>query len=88
MKALAVVISGLLLASPGLAQATEAPSANGQEQTSTASTEQTATESQAEEAEGSERRICRRVGDRTASLTAGRRVCMTAQQWRNHNRRD
>lgn len=88
MKAFAIVISGLLLASPGLAQATDGNAeANGQEQSSTTSTEQSRNES-AEEGEGSERRICRRVGDRTASLTAGRRVCMTAQQWRNYRQRD
>ncbi len=88
MKAFAVVISGLLLASPSLAQAAEGNSeTNGQEQSSNTSTEQQRTGSE-EEGEGSERRICRRVGDRTASLTAGRRVCMTAEQWRNFRRRD
>ena len=88
MKAFAVVISGLLLASASLAQATEGNSeSNGQEQSSNTSTEQQRADSE-EEGEGSERRICRRVGDRTASLTAGRRVCMTAEQWRNARRRD
>lgn len=88
MKAFAVVISGLLLASPALAQANDGNSqTTGQEQSSTTSTEQSGTEA-AEEGEGAERRICRRVGDRTASLTAGRRVCMTAEQWRNARRRD
>ncbi|HEX8641492.1 MAG TPA: hypothetical protein VF704_10110 [Allosphingosinicella sp.] len=87
MKAFAVAISCLLLASPGLAQATEGNTTNGQEPTTTASNQQSRSDD-TEEGEGGERRICRRVGDRTASLTAGRRVCMTAEQWRNARARD
>jgi hypothetical protein len=87
MKVLAVVISGLFLSAPALAQASDTPEGQN-EHSSTARTDQSTEQprTEAEEAEGGERRICRRVGDRTASLTAGRRVCMTAQQWRNSRR--
>ncbi|HWT12168.1 MAG TPA: hypothetical protein VN231_05405 [Allosphingosinicella sp.] len=84
MKAFAVVISGLLLSAPALAQASDG---NTQGTPEESRTEQPQNVREAEAGEGGERRICRRVEDNTGSLTAGRRVCMTAQQWRNYNRR-
>ena len=42
--------------------------------------------STAGEAEGGERRICRRVETATGSRMSYRRMCMTADQWRNFNR--
>ena len=85
MKAFAVVISGLLLSSPALAQAADG---NQQGSSDRPRTEQSRDQGEAQSEEPGERRICRRVEDETGSLTSGRRVCMTAQQWRNYYRRD
>lgn len=39
------------------------------------------------ESDDGERRICRRVETDSASRMATRRLCLTARQWREHQRR-
>ena len=91
MKAFVVVISGVLLSSAAFAQTNDGDMSGGSAAISTGTTEAsddasaTADESQAQ---GGERRICRRVEIGTGSRTSARRMCMTAAQWRNFNRGD
>ena len=88
MKAFAVLISGLLLASPAFAQPTPGPSEAGattglSEQGGGAATDNGnpgATPSDAD------RPICRRVIADPSSRMGNRRVCMTAAQWRESQR--
>jgi len=44
--------------------------------------------SQGGETEEGERRICRRVETDSASRMATRRLCLTARDWREHQRRN
>ncbi|HEV2867438.1 MAG TPA: hypothetical protein VGX37_13085 [Allosphingosinicella sp.] len=85
MKALTVVISALFLAAPMLAQASETPEADTN--SSTARTEQSTAPTEAQGQDDPDRRICRRIEENTGSRTSGRRVCLTAEQWRNYNAR-
>ena len=81
MRALAVVISGLLLATPAFAQPTGDASSNGGSDPATNST------ASAPE-EDPNRRICRRVDTNTGSRVPYRLICMTAREWRaEENRR-
>ncbi|HYD38580.1 MAG TPA: hypothetical protein VEA60_13270 [Allosphingosinicella sp.] len=87
MKAFVVAVAGLLLAAPAVAQLT------GESSTGTTGSSQSVEErlDEAEasaNAEGGEtpRRICRRVDTATGSRMNYRRVCLTADQWRNFYR--
>jgi hypothetical protein len=86
MKAFVVVISGLLLAAPAVAQVNNGGTMSGSGASlSTGSSE--LAEGAAEEAgEGENRRICRRVETASGSRMSYRRLCMTARQWRDFNR--
>jgi hypothetical protein len=92
MKVFIALISGVLLSSAAIAQHEHgASTAGGNEAASEPATErssgQTTNAPANAEAEGAERVICRRV-DRSESRLARQRVCMTAGQWREHNRND
>lgn len=86
MKTFAVVISSLLLAAPALSQASGAD-------TNSSSGDRTERESRAESNDSArpaateERRVCRRLAGATGTRTDNPRVCMTAEQWRAHDRR-
>ena len=75
MRALAVVISGFLLATPALAQPTGNAGTNGGSD-SASNSAATAPE------EDPNRRICRRVDTNTGSRVPYRLICMTAREWR------
>ena len=89
MKAVAFVISGLLLASPALAQPTpgtaEAGAAAGLPEQGGAAAENGAAPATAA-ATDENRPICRRVIADPSSRMGNRRVCMTAAQWRESQR--
>jgi hypothetical protein len=89
MKAFAVVITGLLLASPALAQPTpgtaEAGATAGLPDQGGAAAEN-ATAPAADAASDENRPICRRVIADPSSRMGNRRVCMTAAQWRQSQR--
>ncbi len=93
MKVFVALISGVLLSSAAIAQHEHgASTGGGNEAASEPSTERSAGQTNASapanaEADGAERVICRRV-DRSESRLARQRVCMTAAQWREHNRND
>jgi len=87
MRGFVVVMSGLLLATPGLAQASEDGAAtNGTQPTQTAT--QTTNSSSATAGDDNERQICRRIDTNTGSRVPWRRVCMTERQWRAFNRQN
>jgi hypothetical protein len=80
MRAFAVVFSGLLLAAPVAAQPTgDANAAAASEAATTNSIEE-------EPEEDLDRRVCRRIETNTGSRVPHRLVCMTARQWRAHDR--
>lgn len=85
MKTVVVAISAFLLAAPALAEApggaTGHDSATASE---TATTSETGTAAQAEDQ--AERKICRKIELATGSRTNSRRLCLTAEQWRNFSR--
>ena len=87
MRAFVVVISGLLLAAPGLAQASEDNATTNATQPS-----QTATppnnSSSAVAGEDGELQICRRVETNKGSRVPWRRLCMTERQWRAYDRQN
>ena len=89
MKTFAVVISGLLLASPALSQPTpgtaEAGAPAGLADQGGAAAE-TAVTPAADAANDENRPICRRVIADPSSRMGNRRVCMTAAQWRQSQR--
>ena len=87
MRAFVVVISSLLLAAPGLAQASEdsAP-ANGAQPSQTATP--TGSSPSTTAGDDAERQICRRVDTNTGSRVPWRRLCMTEREWRVYNRQD
>ena len=85
MKALALVISGLLLATPAFAQAADGNAAdNEQAPTSQSRDNPTGTSASNDE----ERRICRRVDTNTGSRVPFRTVCLTERQWEGRRRRN
>ena len=87
MKAFVVVISSLLLAAPGLAQASEDnATTNGTQPSQTATPANNS--SSAVAGEDGERQICRRVDINTGSRVPWRRLCMTERQWRAYNRQN
>jgi hypothetical protein len=91
MKVFVALISGVLLSSAAIAQHEHGASTGGGNETaSEPATERSTGQSNAPasaEADGADRVICRRV-DRSESRLARHRVCMTAAQWREHNRND
>ena len=86
MKAFVVVISGVLLAAPGPAQASDDNATSNGSQPSSQATELPGDSPSSEAEENGERRICRRVETNTGSRVPWRRVCMTERQWRVYNR--
>ena len=79
MKAFAIVVSGLLLATPAWAQASDqgAPPADAQAPENAASPRTR---------DGEERRICRRVETNTGSRVPFRRLCLTEREWEAYRR--
>ena len=85
MKAFALVISGVLLATPAFAQAADGSATdNGQASTTQSRDNSSATADSDQE----ERRICRRVDTNTGSRVPFRTVCLTERQWEERQRRD
>ncbi len=87
MKALVVVISGLLLATPALAQTGGGVVAGSGAELSERGDlpESTGADSDERAADG-ERRICRRIEIATSSRMSTRRICRTAAEWREAQR--
>lgn len=87
MKALVVLISGLVLAGPAFAQSSMGGSVGGSggELATQNDTPESTGEANQRGADG-ERRICRRVGTDSSSRMANRRVCRTAAEWRETQR--
>lgn len=78
MKALVLLVSGLIVAAPAVAQDGGATGGDSQP---------TAARSDASETPAAERRICRQVEAHTGSrLNGKRKVCMTAREWRDYDR--
>ena len=84
MKALSVVISGFLLASPALAQdsSTHTGSDRGADYTPGDTARNGDTNAQGE------RVICRTAPTSSTTRMGQRRVCLTAAQWRDRERTD
>ena len=86
MRAFVVAIAGVLLAAPGLAQASEdSTTSNGSQPSQTATP---AANSTASTGQNDERQICRRIETNTGSRVPHRRVCMTEREWEIFNRQD
>ena len=85
MKAFAVVISGILLATPAFAQASDVTASDNEQASSDQSRDNPNGTSASNE---EERRICRRVETNTGSRIPFRRLCMTERQWEDYRRRN
>lgn len=85
MKALVVGISALFLSTAAFGQNGGVMSGSGSALSSGAA--DTAEAPPADEGQGDTRRICRRVETASGSRIPYRRVCMTAAEWRNADRR-
>jgi hypothetical protein len=81
MKFQVVLLSGLLIAAPALAQ--DGPAASGGRGVDGTPSD---TRRGAEATEEGDRRICRVVADSSTSRMAPRRICRTAEQWRAASR--
>jgi len=87
MKAFVALISGVLLASPALAQSMDGgPSGSGAGLAAENQDVPESTGTASEQSADDERRICRRVETTSASRMATRRVCRTAAEWRTAQR--
>lgn len=84
MKAFAIVISGLLLATPAFAQAADG-NAVGNDRAPSGQSQDNASGTSASNEE--ERRICRRVETNTGSRVPFRTLCLTERQWEDYRRR-
>ena len=90
MKILVALVSGVLLSSAAMAQHEHGASTGGGNESAATASERSGGNGagQAEaQGEGSDRVVCRRI-DRTSSRVGRERVCMTAAQWREHDRND
>ena len=89
MRLPVILLSGLLLAGPAFAQASGGVMTGSGAELATRSAEVPEDAERGGEAgEDGERRICRRVETATGSRMSYQRVCMTARQWRDYNRRN
>lgn len=86
MKALVTLISGVLLASPALAQSMDGPTGSGGALASENQNVAESTGAANERSADGERRICRRVEVTSSSRMSTRRVCRTAAEWRQSQR--
>ena len=85
MKVSLLLASALLLTVPAFAQTSGVMSGSGALLDSGSDGQPESAEDS--ESEDGERRICRRVETDSASRMATRRLCLTARQWRDHQRR-
>jgi hypothetical protein len=85
MKAFVVAISCLLAATPAFAQSSTGSVSGGAAELATQNDTPESTGDNARTAEG-ERRICRRVETGSTSRMSSRRVCRTAEEWREAQR--
>jgi len=85
MKALAVAICVFLTAAPAMAQMSGNTGGSGAQMRSN-SDEQNANDPAASTAANGERLICRRVDAPSGSRVSTRRICRTAEQWREAQR--
>jgi hypothetical protein len=86
MKAIGVAICVLFVAAPAFAQTSGGVMTGSGGELSDHSTTETSSEAATPAAEG-ERVICRRVEALSGSRVSSRRVCRTAEQWREAQRR-
>jgi hypothetical protein len=86
MRLIVALISSALVAVPALAQTSGGVmSGSGAELSETQNTPETTADANAPAPEA-ERMVCRRVEAISGSRLATRRVCRTAEQWRNAQR--
>lgn len=81
MKTFVVALAAFFVAAPALAE-TAATRAN---ETGTPG-EATAAQAAEDSEDRDSRRICRRVNTATGSRMSEKRICMTAREWRDHER--
>ena len=86
MKAFVAVISGVLLASPALAQTMAGPTGSGAGLSTDNQETAESTGAANERSADGERRVCRRIDTGLGSRMAYRRVCRTAAEWRRIQR--
>ena len=86
MTTFVVLISGILLASPALAQTSVGSMSGGVADLTERSDAPETTGESGERSADSERQICRRVDGDTSSRLSARRVCRTAAEWRQVQR--
>lgn len=86
MKAFVAVISGVLLASPALAQAMTGPTGSGAALAADNQESAESTGASSEQTADGERRVCRRIDTGAGSRMNMRRVCRTAAEWRRMQR--
>ena len=85
MKALAVAICVFLTAAPALAQMSGTTGGSGGQMRSTSDDQDVNDPAPATTSNG-ERLICRRVDPPSGSRVSTRRICRTAEQWRDAQR--
>lgn len=81
-----VAISSLLLAAPAFAQSSTGGVSGSAGELSTQSDTPESTGNSSERSADGERRICRRVETGSTSRMSSRRVCRTAEEWRESQR--
>lgn len=86
MKLSFLLASGLILTTPAFAQ-TSGGVMSGSGAILDSGPDTLPEGSEDSESDDGERRICRRVETDSASRMATRRLCLTARQWREHQRR-
>ena len=88
MNMLVALVWGALLSSAAIAQHEHGSTVGNETATETVSERSNGNGAgRTEQGEGAERMICRRI-DRTSSRVGRDRICMTAAQWREHDRND
>ena len=87
MKAFVVAFCGFVLATPALAQVSSGGvmSGSGAGLSGESNAAESSSDANAHGSDG-EQRICRRVETSSASRMSTRRVCRTAQEWRDSQR--
>lgn len=88
MKVPVLLVSAMLLSAPTLAQTSGGVMSGSGALLGSGSDASSEGSSQSGETEDGERRICRRVATDSASRMATRRLCLTAREWREHQRRN
>jgi len=88
MRMSVALLSGLLIAAPASAQVTSGGAMGGSGAQLEVGAGELPEQAEDQDGEDGERRICRRLETDSVSRMASRRVCLTARQWREHQRRN